>query len=138
MTGMPGSASSRGAVALRHVVRLGAALGLTAFLCVSWAAADVSDRQRAEIDHLLGFIGHSSCAFVRNGRSYGSERALRHVERKYDYFRDDIASTEDFIELAATRSTMSGKPYLFVCNGESRESQAVLLAELGRFRATVR
>lgn len=108
---------------------------LAVALCARGAAADVPESQRAEVEHLLGFIEHSSCTFVRNGRSYDSERALRHVERKYDYFRDEITSTEEFVELAATRSTVSGKPYLFVCDGETRESRAVLLDELARFRA---
>lgn len=99
------------------------------------AAAEPGPHARSEIDRLLRFIQESSCSFVRNGREYGGERAYRHVMRKFNYFMDRIETTEDFIELAATRSTQSGRPYQFVCNGESRESGEVLREALERLRA---
>ena len=101
------------------------------------AIADVPDTQRAEVEHLLGFIRTSSCELVRNGREYDGERAYRHVVRKYDYFRDEIASTEEFIALAATKSELSGRAYEFRCDGQpTTTSAAVLLEELARFRAS--
>lgn len=98
-------------------------------------AAGPGPEASAEIDRLLAFIRDSTCGFVRNGREYRSERAYRHVRRKFDYFFEQIESAEDFIELAATRSTQSGRPYEFVCNGEARESSAVLHEALQRLRA---
>lgn len=100
------------------------------------ALADVPDAQRAEVAHLLQFIRTTSCGLVRNGKEYGGERAYSHVMRKYDYFRDEIMSTEDFIALAATKSELSGRPYAFRCNGEPNVAAAgVLLEELRRYRA---
>ena len=99
------------------------------------AGAEPGPAARAEIDHLLSFILESSCGFVRNGREYAPERAYRHVRRKFDYFVDQIETTEDFIELAASRSTQSGQPYQFVCDGQARESATVLREVLGRLRA---
>jgi hypothetical protein len=110
-----------------------AAVVSTAAVCP--VAAEITAQEQAAIDHLLDFIGQSECRFNRNGRSYDSDRALRHVMRKYDYFRGEIESAEDFIELAATRSTRSGEPYHFECDGQSVESAIVLGAELTRFRA---
>ena len=57
------------------------------------------------------------------------------VRRKYKYFLDEISSTEEFIELSATRSTMSSKPYEVHCPGEPpMKSADWLLAELEAFR----
>ena len=54
---------------------------------------------------------------------------------KYDYFRDDIKSTEEFIEYSASKSTMSGEYYTVTCPGfETIKTQDWLLAELKKYR----
>jgi hypothetical protein len=120
--------------------RLGSLLGLKLLIVLvaagpAAALADVPEAQAAEVEHLLDFIRTTTCELIRNGRAYSGDRAYRHVMRKYDYFRDRITSTEQFIELSATRSTLSGQPYWFAC-GDSKpvESETVLLEELARFR----
>jgi len=100
--------------------------------------ADVPESQVAEVEYLLSFIKtNSSCLFVRNGREYTGTRAHRHVLRKYEYFRDEIKSTEDFIALSASESTISGESYWFLCGDQAKvESQTVLLDELSRYRSS--
>jgi hypothetical protein len=66
----------------------------------------------AEIDHLLNFIAASPCAFIRNGVAYDGAQAVDHIKGKYDHYRSDIQSAEDFVALAATKSAINGKPYL--------------------------
>ncbi len=101
------------------------------------AWADVPATQKPEVTHLLEFIRTSPCRFVRNGREYGGERAHRHVLRKYDYFRDEITTTEEFVEFSASTSTSTGEPYEFRCDGETpQESRDVLLGELRRYRSS--
>ncbi len=98
-------------------------------------SADVSVTQRQEVDHLLAFIGNSGCMLNRNGADYLAEKGLRHIKKKYDYFRDDIKDTEDFIALAATKSTMSGDYYKVKCPGkEVITTQDWLLSELKKYR----
>lgn len=63
------------------------------------------------VQYLLDFVKNSECTFIRNGREYTSQKAASHMERKYKRFRERIKTPEDFIRLAATKSTMSGKPY---------------------------
>jgi hypothetical protein len=73
---------------------------------------------------------------VRNGGAHDGAEAAKHVQRKYKHFRDDISSTEEFIELSATKSTMSSKPYEVHCPGEPpRKSADWLLDELEAYRA---
>ena len=99
--------------------------------------ADVPEDQQAEVAHLMTFVKDSTCRMERNGRWYSGRDAAAHIRRKYDYFRDEIKSTEDFIRLSATHSTRSGKSYHVHCDGEETETSSQwLLRELKRYRHT--
>ena len=67
---------------------------------------------RAEIDAVLSRLQSSGCQFDRNGSWYSSSEAKDHILRKLDYLegKTTIQSTEQFIALAATKSSSSGKP----------------------------
>ena len=90
-----------------------------------------------EIDHLLNYVKTTECTYIRNGDSYKGPKAVSHIQRKYDYFEDDIHSAEDFIRLSATKSTMSGSKYHIKCPGKPEvTSSQWLLDELTRYRKT--
>ena len=100
------------------------------------ALADVPAGQVKEVNHLLGFVKNSGCIINRNGTDHPAAEGVSHIENKYDYFRDDIKSTEDFIEYSATKSTMSGSYYMVSCPGKKTiRTQDWLMAELTHFRA---
>jgi hypothetical protein len=100
------------------------------------AFADVPANQLSEVDHLLAFVKNSACIINRNGSNHSAEKGIEHIKMKYDYFRDDIKSTEDFIEYSATKSTMSGNYYMVSCPGKKAiRTQDWLMSELKRFRA---
>lgn len=88
----------------------------------------------AEIDHLLTFIAGSPCAFIRNGVAYDGAQAVGHIKDKYQHYREDIRSAEDFIALAASKSAMSGKPYLVQCDAAEMPAAEWLTQELSAFR----
>lgn len=97
--------------------------------------ADVPASQKKEVEHLLEYVRTSDYKFERNGKLYDAERAYSHINGKYEYFIDDITSTETFIEYAATKSMMSGRYYMVRC----KDSAPVKLAdwlneELERYR----
>lgn len=126
----------------RHASVLRAVAGaLVAGLAVSaphLAAEEPPALVRAEVQHLLAFLRGSDCHFLRNGQWYGAEDAARHLERKYKYLvkRDRVRSTEDFIGLAATRSSISGEPYQVRCEGHAPVPGGDWLSEeLTRYRA---
>jgi hypothetical protein len=99
------------------------------------ARSDVPDADRHEVLHLLDYLRTSDCAMERNGKNYDSEGAYSHVKRKYEYFRDEIRTSEDFIEYSASKSTMSGKYYRVFCKGESAVlTRDWLLEELRNYR----
>lgn len=121
----------------------------TLVLCVmvlaaaSWASlanADaLSAASRVEIESLLSKLKASGCMFDRNGTWYSSEEAQAHLARKLDYLvnKEMVANAEQFIERAASKSSMSGQHYLVKCGGKpSVQSSKWLYDALWELRAT--
>ena len=63
----------------------------------------------------------SGCQFNRNGTWYSASEAKDHLTRKLEYLegKGSIGSTEQFIDLAASSSSSSGKAYLVKCSNEA-------------------
>ena len=104
-------------------------------------AASLSPAARAEIDALLSRLEASSCTFNRNGTWYPATEAKTHLLRKLKYLEDKgaVRNTEEFIELAASSSSTTGKPYLVKCgSAPAVESGAWLQAQLQLMRASGR
>jgi len=100
---------------------------------------DVPTSQKAEVQHLLKLIQKTTCILERNGDLHKGSEVYSHVMKKYDYFREDIHSTEDFIRLSATKSTFSGMYYKVSCDEKTWiKTGDWLLKELHIFRNTNR
>jgi hypothetical protein len=97
-------------IIFRQFVLLAMLLVLTA----GAGAAHQPGELQQTIGHLLEYVNQSGLTFVRNGKAYTAPEAARHMRRKYEHFQDDIGSAEDFIRLCATRSLVTGKPYMLV------------------------
>ncbi len=113
-------------------------LALLALLSAPVARAEPPRNVQIEVNFLLGYVDGSGCAFYRNGSWYDSKSAQAHLRDKYDYLaaRSLIDTTEDFIERAATESSLSGQAYEVSCNGgAAMASSQWLRAGLARFRA---
>jgi hypothetical protein len=94
------------------------------------------ERMQSEIAHLLNFVKNTNCDYERNGKKHNGKEAAKHIKKKYDYYEEDIDTTETFIELSASKSSMSGKAYKIYCpNKPVISSQEWLMAELANFRA---
>jgi hypothetical protein len=115
-------------------------MALVLGLCFTLAARAVpSPGALQEIDYLLRFIEESGCAFNRNGSWHDAKAARAHIRMKYEYVlaQGGINTTEDFIDKAATKSSMLfGQPYTVKCDGnQPLRSSVWLAAELARYRA---
>ncbi|QDP02951.1 hypothetical protein FNC98_07620 [Thalassotalea sp. PS06] len=98
-------------------------------------ASEIDPQTEKEIKHLLKYVGDSGCKYERNGDFHQGEEAVEHIQKKYDYFVDDIETTEDFIEKSATQSLISKKKYMIHCpDQEAVPSGDWLLEELDRYR----
>ena len=105
-------------------------------LLISLLALPAFADTTAEINHLLNYVKTTDCKYIRNGKVHTGSEGAKHITAKYDYFKDDIKSTEDFIRLSATKSTMTGSKYYIQCPGSSKvESGKWLLSELKKYRA---
>lgn len=99
---------------------------LPALLCTgpAWSAPGAQARQ--EIAGLIASLDGSACQFQRNGSWYGPADARSHLQRKYDYLlkKDMVDTAEQFIERAASQSSMSGKAYRIRCPGQPEQTSA--------------
>jgi hypothetical protein len=101
------------------------------------ASAPLAPEARAEIDGLLSRLEASGCEFNRNGSWYTGAQAKAHLLGKLKYFEDRgaVQTTERFVELAASISSMSGQPYLVRCGkGAPVKSSTWLLSQLQAMR----
>ena len=114
-------------------------LWLHLFLCTLTADAGVAsanDQLEGTINYLLTYVKNSDCIFIRNGKEYTAKEAVAHILRKYEHFRDEIKTAEDFIRLTASKSLMTGKPYwIKTIDGKKIKSENWLLKALELYRA---
>jgi len=117
--------------------RLGLLL-LAGVVAAAATAAPLAPAARAEVDALLSRLEASGCEFNRNGTWHKAAEVKPHLLRKLKYLEDRgaVQTTEQFIELAASGSSMTGEPYLVKCgNAAAVRSAAWLSSQLQAMRA---
>ena len=101
-------------------------------------AAEPTPVATREIEHLLSTLEGSTCQFFRNGKWYSGKQARGHLQQKYDYLlkKGMISTAESFVDLGASTSSASGKPYQVRCAGdaEARLSAVWFTGELEKYR----
>lgn len=130
------SARSREALARMTCwpLRLLLVLSIAAVSPCSMAARQAEDLD-ATVQYLITYVKQSDVTFERNTRRYTGREAAEHINNKYLHFRDDIDTPETFIELCASGSLMTGKPYFIITKqGEMMPSGEWLNAELRVYR----
>lgn len=103
------------------------------------AAPPLPQQARAEIEVLLSALEASGCRFNRNGSWHLAPEAKMHLLRKLDYLegKNAVQNTEQFIDLAASASSLSGKKYLVQCGDTPPiTSKQWLLAQLATIRSS--
>lgn len=111
-------------------------------LASAGAATAAQDDARAtrparEIEALIDGLAGSGCDFERNGKRYGAAEAEAHLRRKQAWLdkRHPAGTAEEFIDRAASESSVSGEPYLVHCPGRpATESGIWFRALLARLR----
>ncbi|HUS36225.1 MAG TPA: DUF5329 family protein [Verrucomicrobiae bacterium] len=96
------------------------------------APADVA---QTEIDHLLSTVQNSKARFMRNGDEHSGKDAAGHMKKKYNHFKKEIKTAEDFIEKCAAKSELSRKAYkIKEPDGTVVDSKEWFLARLADYR----
>jgi hypothetical protein len=79
----------------------------------SGSARALGDREGKRIEYLIASVeGLSGARFIRNGTEYDGKQAASHLRMKLKRAGGRVSSAEDFITLCASKSYLSGKPYL--------------------------
>ena len=123
----------------KSAVALAGSLALLCSTFTSAAAAAPPDATVKEVNHLLERIGNSGCEFYRNGVWFKGNLGQSHLRDKFEYLvkKDQISATSDFIDKAATESSMTGLAYRVRCKGHDDVlSKQWLNEELARYRAS--
>jgi len=110
-----------------------------ALVLVAAAHAVPTPAAKAEIEYLLSAVASSDCRFYRNGTWYDAKSAAAHLRGKYESLAGKglIGGTDDFIDRAATKSSLSGKDYAIKCEGIAEMSSRQWLTNLlVAYRAT--
>ncbi|VVM48137.1 DUF5329 domain-containing protein [Pseudomonas fluorescens] len=100
------------------------------------ALSQTTPQATQEIQALLDFVERSECQFVRNGLEYPASRARAHLQQKLEYLegKNRVSTAEDFIDLAATESSLSGRAYEVRCQESLEPASTWLKRELQRQR----
>jgi len=111
-------------------------LSLTVLLCSSLLVlAEESATLEKTINHLLTTVENSKCTFIRNGSEHSPKEAADHMRKKFNYYKKEIKTPSDFLDKCATKSELSGKPYMVkLPDGKTVKCREWLDEELKKFR----
>jgi hypothetical protein len=87
-------------------------ISICALLLAAAIAHGFDPQTKAEIDELISFVRTSDVRFIRNGSEYSATQGADHLRDKLAKAGDRVKTTEDFITGIASKSYISGLPYL--------------------------
>jgi len=92
-------------------------------------------REEKRIEHLLQTVESlKGAAFIRNGTEYDATEAGKHLRLKLKMAGNRVKTAEDFIEICASRSSLSGGAYkIRLPDGTTTESAPFFRAKLREF-----
>ena len=105
------------------------------FVVLHAYAQDFSET--AKIQYLIASVETLDGArFIRNGREYDTRAASNHLRLKLKTLGDKVKTAEDFIHLCASKSSLSGEPYLIrLPDGSTIKSEIFFKDKLKTFAA---
>ncbi len=107
-------------------------LVFVSFTLSSLQAEEVTLSEKGKIEQLIQRVESlKGSKFIRNGAEFDAQTAGKFLKGKWDSNKSKITTAADFIAIAATKSTTSGKPYLLrYADGKEISSAEFLTAEL--------
>ncbi len=90
------------------------------------------------IGYFLRYVKTSEIVFIRNNREHTALEAEDHMRKKYQHFKEQIKTPEDFIRFAGTKSLLSGRLYrVRLKNDKTMLSQKWLEIALEEYRKKI-
>jgi hypothetical protein len=96
--------------------------------------------EKQKIDFLISSVENLKGAkFIRNGSEYDGKEAADHLRMKRQKAGGRVQTADDFIRLCASKSFMTGKPYLIrLSNGKILKSEEYFRDKLKEYRSPVK
>jgi hypothetical protein len=96
--------------------------------------------EKKKIDFLIASVGNLKGAkFIRNGTEHDGKEAAEHLRKKLHNAGGKVQTTNDFIILCASKSYVSGEPYLIkLSNGKTIKSEQYFRAKLKEYKSTAK
>jgi hypothetical protein len=106
------------------------------FLSMSVGQVRAAESLDDSTKFLLDYVAKSDATFIRNGQTHTPQEAANHIKAKYQHFKSEIKTPEDFIRLSASKSLVTGQPYLVrTRDGKETQLDEWLTAALKQHRA---
>jgi hypothetical protein len=110
---------------------------VVALIFLSMSAGQMAGAESLDdsIKFLLDYVAKSDATFIRNGQKHTPQEAANHIKAKYEHFKKEIKTPEDFIRLSASKSLLTGQPYLVrTADGKEMHLDAWLTEALKKHR----
>ncbi|MDR3203425.1 MAG: DUF5329 domain-containing protein [Deltaproteobacteria bacterium] len=107
---------------------------LLVLAALNWLARPAMALEGEELALTLALIksidSQKDLIFIRNGKEYNSAQAAAHLKRKLSQAGAKIQTVENFIELLASKSSVSGQPYYIKRPNQSQQTAQAYFTDL--------
>ena len=115
---------------------------VTAFVILALFSGVVSAQDNIEkkkIDFLISSVENlKGATFIRNGSEYDGKKAADHLRMKLQNVLV-VQTADDFIRLCASKSSITGKPYLIrLPDGKTIKSEKYFREKLKKYSSTAK
>jgi hypothetical protein len=116
---------------------------VTAFVILALISGVVNAQdniERKKVDFLISSVENLKGAkFIRNGSEYKGKEAAEHLRMKLQKAGGKVQTADDFIRLCASKSFISGKPYMIKSSdGKTVKSEEYFREKLKEYNSTVK
>ena len=116
---------------------------ITTFVIIAIFSAAVSAQDNIEkkkIEFLISSVENLKDAkFIRNGVEHDGLEAAKHLRLKLEKAGSHVKTADDFIKLCASKSYVTGKPYMIkYSDGKTISSEKYLREKLKEYSANVK
>ena len=114
------------------------ALAVLALFSGAVSAGDTIEKKK--IEFLIAAVENlKGSKFIRNGTEHTGKEAAEHLRMKLQKAGDRVRTADDFIRLCASKSFLSGKPYIIRSfDGKTIKSEEFFREKLKEYTATVK
>ncbi len=116
-------------------------VALFVVLALGSVAVSAQDNiEKNKIEFLISSVENLKGAkFIRNGTEHNGKEAADHLRMKLQNYLGKVQTADDFIRLCASKSYISGEPYLIrLSDGKTIRSEQYFRKKLQEYNSTVK